>query len=206
MIVAYEALVSGFPTGDGIAALGRHLGHEWVTFANLLLLLVGFELLSNQFEQSNLPDHLPDLLPDDWTGGLVLLAIVFVMSAFLDNIAAAVLGGVMARHVYKGRVSVGYLAAIVVSANTGGAGSVIGDTTTTLMWLHGVSPLAVLPAYLAAVPAFAIFALIGARAQQRHQPILARDEPDHPLLWRRIWIVAFILAAAVAANVFANAC
>src|SRR4051812_42092436 len=31
-IVAYEAFVSGFPTGEGMAALGRHLGHEWVTF------------------------------------------------------------------------------------------------------------------------------------------------------------------------------
>ena len=205
VIVTYQALVSGFPTGDGMAALGRHLSHEWVTFANLLLLLIGFELLSNQFEQSNLPDHLPNLLPDNWTGGLALLAIVFVMSAFLDNIAAAVLGGVMARHVYKGRVSISYLAAIVFSANSGGAGSVIGDTTTTLMWLHGVSPVAVLPAFIAALPAFAIAGVIGARIQQRHQPILAHDEPDHPLLWRRIWIVLIILAAAVTANVLANA-
>ena len=93
VIVVYQFLVSGFPTGHGIAALARHLEHEWVTFANLLLLLVGFEVLSNQFEQSNLPDHLPNLLPDNWTGGLALLGIVFVMSAFLDNIAAAILGG-----------------------------------------------------------------------------------------------------------------
>src|SRR5688500_14724517 len=45
VILAYEALVSAFPTGTGAAALGRHLTHEWVTFANLLLLLIGFELL-----------------------------------------------------------------------------------------------------------------------------------------------------------------
>lgn len=204
-VIAYQALVSGFPTGSGAAALGRHIAHEWVTFANLLLLLVGFEVLSNQFEQSNLPDHLPNLLPDDWTGGLALLAIVFVMSAFLDNIAAAILGGVMARHVYKGRVSVGFLAAIVAAANAGGAGSVIGDTTTTLMWLRGVSPLTVLPAYVAAIPAFAIFGLAGAWQQHKYQPILARDEEGHPLQWRRIWIVAGILAAAVAANIAANA-
>jgi Na+/H+ antiporter NhaD/arsenite permease-like protein len=203
-ILAYEALVSGFPTGYGAAALVRHFDHEWVTIANLLLLLVGFEVLSNQFEQSNLPDHLPNLLPDDWTGGLALLAVVFVMSAFLDNIAAAVLGGVMARHVYKARVTVGFLAAIVASANAGGSGSVIGDTTTTIMWLNGVSPLAVMPAYVAAIPAFAIFAPLGAWSQHRHQPILAHDEAGHPLQWRRIWIVVAILASAVTANILAN--
>lgn len=204
VILAYEALVSGFPTGFGAAALLRHVEHEWVIVANLILLLIGFELLSNQFEKSNVPDHLPNLLPDDWTGGLALLAVVFVLSGCLDNIAAAVLGGVMARHLYQGRVSVGFLAAIVAAANAGGAGSVIGDTTTTIMWLNGVSPLTVLPAYVAAIAAFAVFAPLGARCQHRFQPILANDVPDHPLRWRRIWIVAAILVAAVAANILAN--
>ena len=203
-ILLYETLVTQFPTGSGFSALLMHAEHEWVTIANLLLLLVGFELLSNHFERSNLPDHLPNHLPDGWTGGLVLLCVVFVMSAFLDNIAAAVLGGVMARHVYKGRVSVGFLAAIVGASNAGGSGSVVGDTPTTLMWLHGISPALVLPAYIAAIPALAIIAPAGAWAQHRYQPILAHDEPDHPLQWRRIWIVLVILASAVAANVAAN--
>ena len=205
VILAYEAFVSAFPTGRGLGALLLHAEHEWVIVANLLLLLVGFEVLSNQFEKSNISDHLPNLLPDDWTGGLVLLAIVFVMSAFLDNIAAAVLGGVMARHVYQGRVSVGFLAAIVASSNAGGAGSVIGDTTTTLMWLEGVSPMTVLPAFIAAAAAFAVLGPLGALAQHRHQAILANDEPDHPLEWRRIGIVGFILVSAVTANVLATA-
>lgn len=204
VILAYEAIVTAFPTGRGMDALILHAEHEWVIITNLLLLLVGFEVLSNQFEQSNISDHLPDILPDDWTGGLVLLAIVFVMSAFLDNIAAAVLGGVMARHVYQGRVSVGFLAAIVASANAGGAGSVIGDTTTTLMWLDGISPITVLPAFIAAFAAFAVVGPFAAMAQQRLQPCLAHDEPGHPLAWRRIWIVAFILASAVTANVLAT--
>ena len=201
VILVYQATVSGFPTGFGLAALGRHFGHEWVTLSNLMLLLVGFEVLSNQFERSNLPDHMPGLLPDNWSGSLVLLAIVFVLSAFLDNIAAAVIGGVMAKHVYKGRVSVGFLAAIVASANAGGAGSVIGDTTTTMMWLKGVSPLQVLPAYVAAGTAFAVFALVAAWSQHRYQPCLRHNEPGHPILWRR---VAIVLVCGVAANVTAN--
>jgi len=205
VILAYEAFVTAFPTGRGAGALMLHAEHEWIPITNLLLLLIGFEVLANQFERSNISDHLPNLLPDDWTGGVALLGIVFVMSAFLDNIAAAVLGGVMARHLYRGRVTVGFLAAIVASANAGGAGSVIGDTTTTIMWLNGISPITLLPAYVAAVPAFAVIAPLGALAQHRFQPILAHDEPDHPLEWRRIWIVAAILATAVAANVLANA-
>lgn len=204
-ILAYEGLVTAFPTGTGIGALGAHFGHEWVTLANLMLLLVGFEILSDQFEQSNVPDHLPRLLPDGWTGGLVLLALVFVLSMVLDNIAGAVLGAVIARHVYSGRVGIGFLAAIVAAANAGGAGSVIGDTTTTLMWLHGVSPLAVLPAYAAAVPAFAVFAVAGSWAQHRHQPILARNPAGYPLKWRRVGIVGFILVTAVVANIVATA-
>jgi Na+/H+ antiporter NhaD/arsenite permease-like protein len=203
-ILAFEAFVTAFPTGRGLAALLAHAEHEWVIITNLFLLLIGFEVLSNQFERSNVSDHLPNLLPDGFAGSVALLAVIFVLAAFLDNIAAAVLGGVMARHLYKGRVTIAFIAALVAASNAGGAGSVIGDTTTTIMWLKGVSAVTVMPAYLAAVPAFLVIALFGARAQHRHQAILENDEPDHPLEWRRIWIVGFILVAAVAANVLAS--
>lgn len=203
-ILLFEALVTAFPTGRGAEALLAHGAHEWVIITNLLLLLLGFEIVANQFERSNISDHMPNRLPDDWTGGAMLLAIIFVLAAFLDNIAAAVLGGVMARHVYKGRVSIGFLAAIVAVSNAGGAGSVIGDTTTTMMWLSGVSPLSVIHAFLGAGVALAIIAPLAARAQHKLQPILAHDEPDHPLEWRRIAIVAIILVIAVAANIIAT--
>jgi Na+/H+ antiporter NhaD/arsenite permease-like protein len=203
-ILAYQAFLGAFPTGSGGGALVSHIEHEWVIVTNLLLLLIGFELLSNHFERSNVPDHLPRLLSNDWTGGLALLGIIFVLAAFLDNIAAAVLGGVMARHVYKGRVSVGFLAAIVAASNAGGAGSVIGDTTTTIMWLNGVSPITVLAAYVAAVAAFAVFGPLAALSQHRFQPIVANNVGERPLHWERVWIVGAILAAAVTANILAN--
>ena len=203
-ILIYQGVWGAFPTGQGLAALSQHALHEWVILTNILLLLVGFGLLSNQFELSGLPDHLPGVLPDSWLGGLAMLAIVFVLSAFLDNIAAAIIGGVMARHLYKGRVSIGFLASIVAAANAGGAGSVIGDTTTTIMWLKGVSPLEVLPAYVASLAAFAVFGVAGALSQQRYQPILKHDEPGHPIQWRRVVVVSIVLVAAVAANISAN--
>ena len=154
-ITAYKLAFTGFKFGAGLAGLALHMQHEWVILANLFLLLMGFALLSRHFEKSRIPDEMPALLPDDWKGGVVLLVIVFVLSSFLDNIAAALIGGTVARHVFRGKVHIGYLAAIVAASNAGGAGSVVGDTTTTMMWIDGVSPLRVLEAYVAAVAALA---------------------------------------------------
>ena len=116
MIVAYKLLFTGFARGTGLAGLGHHMAHEWVTLANLFLLLMGFALLSRHFEESRIPDRMPALLPDDWKGGVVLLVLVFVLSSFLDNIAAALIGGTVARHVFRGKVHIGYLAAIVAAS------------------------------------------------------------------------------------------
>ena len=66
---------------------------EWRVLLNLTGLLFGFAILAKHFEESELPQLLPKYLPDDWKGGFMLLTMVFVCSAFLDNIAAAMIGG-----------------------------------------------------------------------------------------------------------------
>jgi Na+/H+ antiporter NhaD/arsenite permease-like protein len=203
-IVAFKLAFTGFKTGPGLLGFAAHLGHHWVILANLFLLLMGFALLSRHFEQSRVPDEMPALLPDDWTGGLALLGVVFVLSSFLDNIAAALIGGMMARHVFSGRVHIGYLAGIVAASNAGGSGSVVGDTTTTMMWIGGVSPLEVLHAYVAAGAAFFIFGIPAAIVQQRHSPILKRPPSGLRIEWAPVGIVAAVLAAAILANVLAN--
>jgi Na+/H+ antiporter NhaD/arsenite permease-like protein len=110
----------------------------------------------------------------------------------------------MARHVFRGRVHIGYLAAIVAASNGGGSGSVVGDTTTTMMWIDGISPLVVLEAYVAAAVAFVIFAIPAALQQHRYAPII-RDAPRGLRIeWVRVSIVAAILIVAIAANVIAN--
>ena len=200
-IIAFEWLFSAFPAGPGAAGLAAHFAHEWVILVNLLLLLVGFALLAAHFEESGLPREFPQWLPDDWTGALALLAIVFVLSGFLDNIAAALIGGAMAHTLFRGRVRVGYIAAIVAASNAGGAGSVIGDTTTTMMWISGVPPIEVLHAYIAAAVAFLVFAFPAARAQQRFAPIEKDAAPALAIDWPRVVIVLFILASAVAVNI-----
>jgi Na+/H+ antiporter NhaD/arsenite permease-like protein len=203
VILAYK-FATGFTEGPGMSGFTAYLGGEWVTLAELFLLLTGFAVLSNHFELSEAPDAMPRLLPDNWTGGLVLLLIVAGLSVFLDNIAAAVIGGVMAKHVYKAKVSIGFLAAIVAAANAGGAGSVIGDTTTTLLWIGGISPLAVLPAFIASATALAIVGVFGALQQHRRQPITKHVAPGVRVQRGRLAIVGLMLLAILAANLFGN--
>jgi Na+/H+ antiporter NhaD/arsenite permease-like protein len=170
-ISLYKIIFTGFKTGAGIAGFGAHMAHEWVLLANLLGLLVGFALLARHFEDSGVPEVLPRLLPEGWLGPFVLLVIIFVLSGFLDNIAAALIGATVAASVFKRKVHIGYLAAIVAASNGGGAGSVVGDTTTTMMWLDGVSPLDVVEAYVAAGVALVVFGIPAALLQHKHMAI-----------------------------------
>jgi Na+/H+ antiporter NhaD/arsenite permease-like protein len=204
VIALYKLAFTGFKTGTGLGGLGLHMAHEWIILANLLGLLLGFALLSNHFERSKLPEVLPHYLPDDWKGGFALLAMVFVLSSFLDNIAAALIGGTMAAGVFRKKVHIGYLAAIVAASNAGGAGSVVGDTTTTMMWIDGVSPLVVLDAYIAAGVALVVCGVPAAIQQQRYAPITKDAAVAHRVDWARVAIVAIILIAAIGANVTAN--
>jgi Na+/H+ antiporter NhaD/arsenite permease-like protein len=203
-IILKKLVWDGFDQGGGLAGLFAHFAHEWVLIANLFLLLVGFALLARHFESSRIPDWMPAALPDDWTGGLVLLAIVFVFSSFLDNIAAALIGATVATRVFRDRVRVGFLAAIVAAANAGGAGSVIGDTTTTMLWIGGVSPLSVFHAYVAAVIAFVILAIPASLAQHKYAPIVKDPPRDLRISLRHVAVVVIVLAAAIAANVGAH--
>ena len=204
VIMLYKLGFTGFKTGDGLPGLVNHLIHEWVIITNLFGLLVGFALLSNHFEKSHLPLMLPKYLPNDWKGAFLLLVMIFVLSGFLDNIAAALIGGTLAATLFRRKVHIGYLAAIVAASNAGGAGSVVGDTTTTMMWLDGVDPRDVLHAYVAAAAALLVLGIPAALQQQKYSPIV-KDEGKHaPVDWARIAIVALILAAAIATNVTIN--
>jgi Na+/H+ antiporter NhaD/arsenite permease-like protein len=204
VITLKKLLGTGFDEGAGLAGLYAHFAHEWVLIANLFLLLVGFAVLARLFEESRIPDWMPALLPDNWTGGFVLLALVFVISSFLDNIAAALIGATVARHVFKGRVRVGYVAAIVAASNAGGSGSVIGDTTTTMLWIAGVSPLSVIHAYVAATCALLVSGIPVSIAQQKHAPIVKDPPSDLRISFRHVAVVIFVLASVIAANVGAH--
>ena len=204
VISLYKIGFTGFNEGAGVAGWLAHMQHEWVVLTNLLGLLLGFALLARHFEDSGVPHALPRFLPDDWKGAFVLLVMVFVLSSFLDNIAAALIGGTVAATVFRRRVHIGYLAAIVAASNAGGSGSVVGDTTTTMMWIDGVSPVDVFHAYAAAVPALVIFGIVAARQQHAYQPIQKDASAGAHIDWARLAIVAWILVAAIVANIIIN--
>jgi len=175
---------------------------EWSVLLNLLGLLIGFAILSRHFEESKVPEYLPDLLPNDWKGPLVLLIAVFILSSFLDNIAAALIGGTIAMVVFKHKVHIGYIAAIVAASNAGGSGSVIGDTTTTLMWIEGVNPFNVLHAYIAALTALAFFSIFASIQQDKYQRIQKDANLNVTIDYVRLGIVLFILLLTILTNVF----
>ncbi|HRE17206.1 MAG TPA: citrate transporter [Rhodocyclaceae bacterium] len=203
-VVLYKLFFTGFKTGAGVAGLMAHLGHEWVVLANLFCLLMGFALLARHFEKSHVPVILPKFLPDDWKGAFLLLVMIWFISSFLDNIAAALIGGAMAHQLFKARVHVGYLAAIVAASNAGGAWSVLGDTTTTMMWMAGAAPSQVFEAIVASAVALCIFGYFASKQQHAYSPILKNAHAHTRVDWPRIGIVALILVFALVTNLVVN--
>ncbi len=188
------------PMGEQIMDKELRQG-EWGIILNLLGLLLGFSVLSKIFEESGVPGVLPRYLPDDWKGPFMLLIFVFILSSFLDNIAAALIGGTVALVVFKSKVHIGYIAALVAASNAGGSGSVVGDTTTTMMWIDGVAALNVLHAYVAAGIALIFLAWFAAHQQDKYQPIQSNPDVEIRIDWVKILNVALILAGAILSNI-----
>ncbi len=205
VIVLYKIGFTGFKTGAGIPGFGRHLLHEWVILTNLLGLLLGFALLSNHFEEVEDPGGTA-ALPAGRLEGRVRAA--------GDDLRAVLVPRQHRRRDHRRhhcrarcsarKVHIGYLAAIVAASNAGGSGSVVGDTTTTMMWIDGVSPLVVLEAYIAAAVAMVIFGIPAALQQHRHSPIIKDAKVEGRIDWARVAIVLVILAAAIVTNVLIN--
>ena len=194
-----EHLVGETPLMDQILDKSLRQG-EWSIVLNLLGLLLGFAILAKVFEESGVPEVLPKYLPNDWKGPFVLLVFVFIISAFLDNIAAALIGGTIALVVFNGRVHIGYIAAIVAASNAGGSGSVVGDTTTTMMWIDGVSPFNVFHSFVAAGVALLFFSWFASHQQDKFQKIQKDSNPDVKVSWVKLLLVLMMLIGAIISN------
>jgi Na+/H+ antiporter NhaD/arsenite permease-like protein len=152
--------------GLGNFDAGEHFAHHGLDFVNLALLLLGFGLLAEHFRDSGLTNWVSQRLPAGTKGMWLHLSFVFGGSAFLDNIASAMLGAQMTRVIW-GRVHPGYLVAIVLAANAGGAWSVLGDTTTTMLWIAGLPWYRALPALSGSLVCWLIVSAYAVKQQQR---------------------------------------
>lgn len=195
------ALVVLLRLTDGTFNLRHHLAREWVMAANLLGLFVGFAQLADYFERSHLPEALLRVLPKGARGCFALLLLVWLLSGVVDNIAAAMIGATTAVRVFKNRLHLGYVVAIVACANAGGAGSVLGDTTTMMMWLEGVNPVRVLPAYTGALVALVIVGSVASLQQARYAAVEPSLSREVRIDVAHVAIVVVALVAVVAANV-----
>ncbi|MBK9733651.1 MAG: citrate transporter [Saprospiraceae bacterium] len=210
-IILYKYLfISGYPFAEHFFGHNPFLSQiadkqlrqgEWGVLLNLTGLLLGFGVLAKIFEESGIPDILPKYLPDDWKGPAVLLIFVFIISSFLDNIAAAMIGGAIALVVFKARVHIGYVAGIVAASNAGGSGSIVGDTTTTMMWIDGVSAFNVFHAYVAALVALLIVVWFASHQQDKYEKIVAYAKAGVSIDWIRLLIVVLILIGAIVSNI-----
>lgn len=194
ILIVYKLLWTGID-------LLEHLAHESRLLINLLGLLLGFALLAKHFEESHFPSWLPNRLPGHWTGGFLLLVIVAFISMFLDNIAGAMIGGVIARRMYQERVCLSFIVALVAASNAGGAGSVIGDTTTTMMWIAGIPALAFLKAFIGSATAILFSGIIASRKQHRYQAALRSGGQKVQIDVARLCIVGLIVLGTIWANV-----
>ncbi|MBF0208143.1 MAG: citrate transporter [Oligoflexia bacterium] len=188
--------------GSGVIGGSGTEHGEWKILLNLVGLLLGFSILARYFEDSKIANITIKYLPHNWKGAFFLLIIIFILSSFLDNIAAAMIGGAMAHTLFKNKVHIGYVAAIIAASNAGGAGSVLGDTTTTMMWVQGVSAMKVLHAYVGSIVAMMFFGVFAAKKQSRYQNIVlcSRSVVRAKIDFAKTFIVAQILVLTIVAN------
>ena len=193
-------LVLGVRFFTGFEVLS-HFSHELKELVNLSGLLLGFAILADYFERSNMPEKLAEKLPTGKFGPFLLLLLIAVLSALLDNIAAALIGGAAAITLFKRKVHIGYLAAMVAASNAGGAGSVIGDTTTTMIWIAGASPLWVVEAAIGAIVAISFFGFFASAQQNALQPLIKPEEKAPPVDTLKLVIVGMIIVGTISTNV-----
>jgi hypothetical protein len=72
------------------------------------------------------------------------------------------------------------------------------------MWISGVSPLDLLPAFIGGLGALAVFGPLAAIAQQKRSPLTVAAVSHNHIDWIRVAIVLFALVILIATNVTAN--
>ncbi|MBF0345553.1 MAG: hypothetical protein HQL06_15165 [Nitrospirae bacterium] len=160
-ISGFTALSVIYLLRHGIGAYLHHLAQpsEYHLLYNLILLLPGFAMVAYYFEESGFDERISRVIRSD----TILLWAVFCLSIVLDNIAAAMIGGVLLSTRYGREVPFIMVVSVIASSNLGGAGSFAGDTTTVMLFVNGVSITTLAKGYAASIPAQVVINLFAKR-------------------------------------------
>ncbi|MBF0318855.1 MAG: hypothetical protein HQL01_03485 [Nitrospirae bacterium] len=182
----------------GFSGYAAHFLHpnEYHLLYNLLLLLPGFGLVSHYFESSGIDEKIEGYISSD----RVLLWVVFALSIVLDNIAAAMIGGILLSARYGKDVPFIMLASVIASANLGGAGSFAGDTTTVMLFVSGVSILTLAKGFIGATASQ--FVILFFSNRHGHSPVKRHEDNRKPLNYRMFFPLLAIPSMAVGNIVF----
>ena len=173
-------IVHGGDSGAWLRHFSQH--DEYHLLYNLALLLPGFALLAYYFEHSGFDALLAQQINTD----AKLLIIVCILSSFLDNIAAAMIGGVLVRARYgKANVPFVMLVGVICASNLGGAPSPIGDTTTVMLFIGGISVSELARSIVAAVAAMVVVIFFSIRHDR--EPLPQKKDRPTPVKWALLW-------------------
>lgn len=142
---------------------------------------------------------------------LLLGALTFVMSAFLDNLTTTLIMIQIGRKIYKDKNNfLIFVANTVIAANAGGAASPIGDVTTIMLWLANkfnavqIMSIGIIPAIMAwAVPQYLLGKQIKTheKSEEANPGFDLVDEKKVQPFWSVIFIGLFSFVLPVIFNI-----
>ena len=194
-------LMYGFPTYGELVTIepvAHHLHEEIRELVNLGGLLIGFACLAHQFEKSGISKLLAKKIIDrfdDRVAESLILAMIWLLSGFCDNIASALVGtGLMA--LIHGGFRLRVILLVTVVANAGGAYSVVGDTTTTFLWIKGIPQIQLLPAFVPSFVCLLMTVFLGVWMRKGgHKHVVFPGDKIDVTWWRFFMIIGCIVGA-----------
>ena len=133
-------------TGDH-ALVGEQLDESVTTTARIVFFLIGAMTIVEVIDAHNGFEVITSLIRTKKQVTLIWIVcfVTFFLSAVLDNLTTTiVMISLMKRLSGSQNDRLFFAAMIVIAANAGGAWSVIGDVTTTMLWIGGqITPLSI---------------------------------------------------------------
>jgi Na+/H+ antiporter NhaD/arsenite permease-like protein len=169
-------------TGDH-ALVGQQLDESISSTARIVFFLIGAMTIVEVIDAHNGFEVITSLIRTRKQATLMWLVafVTFFLSAILDNLTTTiVMISLMKKLLDKQSDRLFFAAMIVIAANAGGAWSVIGDVTTTMLWIGGqITPLAIIEGVFLASLVNLVVPLLVMSFRLRGQTIVsAREQAD----------------------------